>query len=103
MTETMCYSNTLRSQMERLRQANSVLLAEAVEREKELSLLREAVGHCYGIVTEPSVTSMEGKEARAAWLALALSLVGDLLGETTSEQQSSCQCQCENPLPPNCS
>lgn len=105
MTDHTCYSNTLRSEMEKLKQANSALLAEAVEREKELSLLREAVGHCYGIVTEPSAVSEEERVQKVTWPGCTLGYPQpeELQAETTSEQQCSCQCGYENSSPPNCS
>lgn len=105
MTEPTCYSNTLRSEMEKLKQENSVLLAEAEEREKELSLLREAVGHCYGIVTEPSAISLEGKDQKATWSGCTLGYPRpeESQAETTSEQPCNCPCECGNSSPPNCS
>lgn len=104
MTEFVCYSNTLRSAMVKLEQENSALRAEAVERERELSLLREAVGHCYGIVTVPSAISLAErvvKEAIQQEEQLFRPLVG-LSAETTSEQQCECRTQQGNILPPNC-
>jgi len=61
MTETTCCLNTQLCKMARLGQENSALRAVVEDQEKELSLLREAVGHCYGIVTEPRVLSGDTK------------------------------------------
>lgn len=55
MSETQSCCNMDMCKTARLWQENSALRAVVEEQEKELSLLREAVGHCYGIVTEPRV------------------------------------------------
>jgi hypothetical protein len=104
MIETQCYSNTLRSAMAKLEQENSALLAEAEERESELSLLREAVMHCYGVVTVPNAPLREGLVARAR-AAIERLFPGpeELSVETISEPPCMCQKRFDRTYPPNCS
>jgi hypothetical protein len=105
MTVTHCYSNTLRSAMQKLEQANSVLLAEAAERESELSLLREAVMFYYGVVTVPNAVSLAEEEAgdteRMESVQKLLQREAPWEG-TTSAPVYNYLVQSENSLPPNC-
>lgn len=107
MSETQSCCNTDMCKMARLLQENSALRAVVEEQEKELSLLREAVGHCYGIVTEPRVLfeeEMMEQYATAVLFDEPQSLIAEASSvENIFEQLAPYRGKSENGCPPNCS
>lgn len=105
MLKTDCCLSILTSQTGRLELVNAALRARVGELEKELSLLQEAVGHCYGIVTEPPATLVveEGRKFLTLSRLLKPLTREASSGDSISEQPYSYRAVLKNSLPPNCS
>lgn len=105
MLKTDCSLNTLTCQMGRLELVNFALRARVEELENELSLLQEAAGHCFGIVTEPPATLEveEGRKFLTLGRLLKYQTPEVLSDDSMYERQSNYLVQSENASPPNCS